>query len=47
MKLSYDPFEKSDQKWDASTDDGDYDASGITPIDAIAGLCEVLEQVIK
>jgi hypothetical protein len=56
MRLEYDqteadrywhPGERSVEPWTATSDDGDYDASGATPLDAVAGLCAVLESWIE
>lgn len=47
MKLEYDPNERSPIRWFATTDDGNYDGAGITPIDAVCALATALETAIR
>lgn len=50
MRLLYDPNPSRrypNGYWYARTDDGDYDADGDTPLNAVTALCIVLEKAVK
>jgi hypothetical protein len=46
MRIEFDPKELGPQKWTATTDDGGYDGSGVTPLDAICELVAALEAAL-
>jgi len=51
MKLSFHPERSNDRYpagyWYASTDNGDHDADGTTPLDAVSALASTLERELN
>lgn len=47
MRIEFDTSEPGYNRWYATTDDGECDAAGPTPLDAVSELAVQLEQIVK